>query len=167
MHAFEDTFGHRNQNNNTISVNDGFGHGGYGSDPDYTYNHFSFPLIWKYNENRTIEMEKEVYEKIKSEFNLKNAPTFNTFQSDLEKFNAIRENEGSEGSLFKGLSEKPSEKINLLNNILKKYHLVTIPTYNVSTACKNRKLILQGLNNKNFPGVILNTPHECPTERIE
>ena len=40
LHAFEDTFAHRDQDNDPFGVNAGAGHGTHGSHPDYTYNHY-------------------------------------------------------------------------------------------------------------------------------
>ncbi|NPU95293.1 MAG: RHS repeat protein [Gammaproteobacteria bacterium] len=112
LHAFEDTFAHRDTNNNPYDVwnlteNDPAGiagHGGAGHSPDHSYNHvvtvgtcrsssgvaLSAPTkeacdtlgalgspttwtervteVWQYNELRTLEMEKEVFEKIKQDF---------------------------------------------------------------------------------------------------
>jgi len=99
--------------------------------------------------------------------NLKNKPAFDIFQLNLEKFNSIEENESTKGLIFKEKIDNPSKKIELLNNVLNKYHLYSIPMCNVAIACRNRRLFLDDLNSKYFPGFILNTPHECPTERVK
>jgi RHS repeat-associated protein len=66
-HSFQDTFAHRDQNNNPFPLNVGFGHGGYGSNPDYTYNHWSLLPIanWDNNESRTYSMELLVFMEMK------------------------------------------------------------------------------------------------------
>jgi RHS repeat-associated protein len=82
LHAFEDSFGHRNQTNVPIELNAGLGHGVYGHSPDKTYNHsvtlaevLARPDVesltiasvgeWSQNESRTLRMEQEVFEKMK------------------------------------------------------------------------------------------------------
>jgi hypothetical protein len=47
LHTFEDTFAHRDQENNPYDatlLSLGVGHGAGGENPDYTYNHFSSTL---------------------------------------------------------------------------------------------------------------------------
>jgi hypothetical protein len=81
LHAYEDTFSHRNQVNDPIQLNAGFGHGAWGHSLDKTYNHevtfadvASRPGLekmtmaavgtWSQNEARTLEMETQVFQKL-------------------------------------------------------------------------------------------------------
>ncbi|MFP6819696.1 DUF6765 family protein, partial [Acinetobacter sp.] len=73
LHAFEDTFAHRDQNNDPFGVNIGVGHGTHGSHPDYTYNHdakFNLPnnLVgydsWSVNETRSAIAQEQTYKKL-------------------------------------------------------------------------------------------------------
>ncbi|MYN08012.1 DUF6765 family protein [Pseudoduganella aquatica] len=101
LHSFEDTFAHRDANNNPFPLNVGLGHGGYGSNPDYTYNHWSaIPLPgamnWNHNEERTLQMEKEVLAKLAAWKSPETkAHSFSEIESLLKQFNATEEHEGS------------------------------------------------------------------------
>jgi RHS repeat-associated protein len=121
LHSFEDTFAHRDSNNNPFPLNVGLGHGGYGSNPDYTYNHWSaIPLPgamnWNHNEERTLQMEKEVLAKLAA-FRAQEgtAHSFSDIEALLKKFNAIAENEGDG---YDPEHPKTSEKIKLLQGQL-------------------------------------------------
>jgi hypothetical protein len=62
LHAFEDTFAHRDEANVPYGYKTGHLSGGH--EPDHTYN----APFWKYNQDRTFEMEKEVFAKFKEDF---------------------------------------------------------------------------------------------------
>jgi RHS repeat-associated protein len=67
LHAFEDTFAHRRYDNRPIAVNAGLGHAVYGHFPDHTYNETQmFGHDWNYNEDRSLEMEHEVFDRLKT-----------------------------------------------------------------------------------------------------
>ena len=66
LHAFEDTFAHRDAENFPYEAR--LGHLAGGHNPDHTYN----VAGWAFNESRTLEMEQEVFAKFKTDFN-KNA----------------------------------------------------------------------------------------------
>jgi hypothetical protein len=57
IHAFADTFSHRDQNNVPFFFTGSLGHGAYNHDPDQTYNIRDFGN----NEMRTMRMAQEVY----------------------------------------------------------------------------------------------------------
>lgn len=113
LHAFEDTFAHRMADNTPFGVNNGFGHGYYDSDPDYTYNHegktlLGEPVSWVNNADRTLTMEGAVYAQIVAYMEKMNyAPSADgqarrtvlddpvVFQALLD-FNGCRANEGSD-----------------------------------------------------------------------
>ncbi|MFZ6688627.1 DUF6765 family protein [Undibacterium sp. SXout11W] len=120
LHAFEDTFAHRDSNNHPFALDIGIGHGGYGSNPDYTYNHLvplPFPggLNWNHNEERTLEAEKEVFEKLKSFGDSSKTKNIVDIEQTLKDFNAIPENEGDG---FDPKNPSTSKKIALLQSIL-------------------------------------------------
>ncbi len=100
LHSFEDTFAHRDANNHPFALSVGLGHGLYGSNPDYTYNHLSSipgygSFNWNHNEDRTLQMEREVFDKLVQW----RAPggavrTFADIEDVLKSFNATPEHEG-------------------------------------------------------------------------
>jgi hypothetical protein len=101
MHAFQDTFAHRDQNNNPFPLSVGFGHGGYGSHPDYTYNHWSLLPIanWDNNESRTYSMELLVFMEMKKyatgdDVITQGKISEQDFYQLLKEFNDIEESEG-------------------------------------------------------------------------
>jgi RHS repeat-associated protein len=168
LHAFEDTFGHRNQFNAPIPVSGGLGHGLYGTEPDKTYN----DKDWRFREDRTLKMQQAVFEKIQAQFGSSAIPkigvsiAYGDIEKVLREFNAIREHEGSAGVLF-----LKSEKIQLLDNVLKSYGYNPIPKYDVKRACESRKANLAGIGS-HFQGlfgdaVILETPSVCVDRRSE
>jgi hypothetical protein len=175
LHALQDTFGHRDQLNKTIGVNAGFGHLTYEHETDKTYNAtvlITSPLFanaigsWHIREYRTLEMEREVFKQIqnnygKTAFDKSGFPiTFASIENDLKAYNAIKEDETNTNPLFKN-----TKKVNKLNELLAKYGMNPIPTYNVTTACQNRKAFLNSSFLPPLPGVILGAPTQCPTVR--
>lgn len=133
LHAFEDTFAHRDQNNDPFGVNAGFGHGAYGSNPDFTFNHyaqFNIPgnLVgygdWTVNETRSLLEQEEVYNKLVEYRNtvlkmpaseVKVVP-WNELKSYLAIYNAIPEKLDYEAEV--GSLDKLSEKITYLQALL-------------------------------------------------
>jgi RHS repeat-associated protein len=138
LHAFEDTFGHRDSNNVPIDANGGFGHGIYGHNPDYTYDHWAIGGIggtnWDNNETRTLEMEKEVFAKMaefadpKKNVVLNGTVSETAFYAVLKAFNSINENNGNtsefgddKGNPLTGSGKAIAEslKLQMLQNALK------------------------------------------------
>lgn len=168
LHALEDTFGHRNQYNVPIGVNGGAGHGLYGVEPDKTYD----DKDWRFRESRTLKMEREVFDKIQSQFGSSATPkiglpiVFGDIERVLREFNRTKESEETAGVLF-----RESKKLELLNNALKSYGYGSIPEYDVRLACETREVNLQGVGT-HFQGqfgdsVILETPKVCVDRRVE
>lgn len=132
LHAFEDTFGHRDQNNAPIEVNMGLGHALYGSQPDYTYN--AWVLIglpgeigdWDTRESRTLEMEHELFDKLSSSkfATLPAKASFADIEDAMKMFNAIEENSDRTGAADavdkKSGAGKFNQKLTLLNALLQK-----------------------------------------------
>ncbi|MFJ1521673.1 DUF6765 family protein [Acinetobacter sp. ABJ_C1_1] len=133
LHAFEDTFAHRDQNNDPFGVNAGFGHGAYGSNPDFTFNHygqFNIPqnLVgygdWTVNETRSLLEQEKVYDKlVKYRNTVLNTPDsevkvvpWNELKSYLAIYNAIPEKLDYEAEV--GSLDKLSEKITYLQALL-------------------------------------------------
>ena len=110
LHAFEDTFGHRKADNTPIAVNGGWGHFLQLHHPDHTYNEDD----WIYNQDRTLEMEHEVFDKMTALADGKSTEhSWAEIEPLLETFNVTKEN--SQGTnAFAG----PSEKVQMLSDKL-------------------------------------------------
>jgi RHS repeat-associated protein len=162
LHAFEDAFAHRDENNEPYSptaIGLGIGHGADIENPDYTYNHTSGILglgtKWSKNEDRTFEMEKEVFEKIGKFTTPKNYTTpFSKLERILKDFNGFHAQTSSKNF---------SEKIAILNEGLKGLGYENIDMslgserygFNLALAAKNRSDALNGLKPTDYPGLIL------------
>lgn len=94
LHAYQDTYAHRNHRNIPMSAtNDygmGTGHAIFAHSPDYTYNH---RLVWRVNEDRTFQMQQDVYHQLLAYGNSEMAVPINVFQDALRQFNATQEND--------------------------------------------------------------------------
>ncbi|EUJ09340.1 RHS repeat-associated core domain [Methylophilaceae bacterium 11] len=90
LHAFEDTFSHRNSKDVPYPIYGGFGHGTDGSNPDFTYNHGK----WQSNEDRTLQMEMEVFQQM-NQFAVAGNLTkdWQDLISVMEQFNATAQHE--------------------------------------------------------------------------
>ena len=133
LHAFEDTFAHRDQDNDPFGVNAGAGHGTHGSHPDYTYNHygkFELPTnlvgygYWAVNETRSIVEQEQVYKKLVEYRNtvlkiptseVKAVPWYE-LKNYLSIYNAIPENLNHEAEV--GSLDSIDEKITYLQALL-------------------------------------------------
>ncbi len=171
LHSFEDTFAHRDSNNHPFQLSVGLGHGGYGSDPDYTYDHLS-PILgngsfnWNHNEERTLQMEREVYAKLRALGDPSKAKRFADFEMILAEFNDIPEHEG-EG--FIPAAPSTSRKLLLLQQTLAVWGIqvnwagpgaTTQYTYNEVLGERNRNTHLcdangNALDQKKYQGTIL------------
>ena len=180
LHSFEDTFAHRDPDNNPFAMNIGLGHGYYDSDPNYTYNHQSKNVAhiggvyrWDYNEARTIQMEFEVYNKLTALGAPGKAIPFTEFAAVLANFNSIREHEGRGGG-YEETRPQDSEKIRLLQRTLdiwvKQGRIASgvnwtgsqgrTYVFNVNEAARNRNTYLcdadkNVLDQKKYEGTIL------------
>jgi hypothetical protein len=123
LHAFEDTFSHRDPNNipfdavwtaPILGTQFGIGHGLYDSNPDYTWNVQNGCGIagcynWDNNASRTLEMEAEVFYKLKTQFKGSGkAMDWPDVKKVVEQFNVIEESEGDKKGFkdkFKKLNE--------------------------------------------------------------
>jgi len=162
LHAFEDSFAHRDKENDPYSATTlgaGTGHFIGGENPDYTYNHFSYGLLgfgfWDNNEARTLEMEKEVFEKLKTFANPTNhqETTIATIKFTLDSFNRFPAHDSSKNF---------GEKIAILNKGLQDLHYHGIDmTINGSSkfekdeASSNRANSLNRLKPSDYIGTIL------------
>ncbi len=146
MHAFQDTFAHRDQNNNPFPLSVGFGHGGYGSHPDYTYNHWSLLPIanWDNNESRTHSMELLVFMEMKKyatgdDVITQGKISEQDFYQFLKEFNAIEEHEG-DGYVKGDEKVAPSgAKIDVLQKKLNEWFDGAIDITDLSSAAYNKK----------------------------
>ena len=162
LHAFEDTFAHRDWDNNPYTATTyglGTGHLTGGENPDFTYNHFAIGLFgggaWDNNESRTLEMEKEVFTKLKSFSNPANhqESSVDTIAFTLKTFNATHADLRS-GNL--------TTKIAILNDALKYLGYQGIDmtyakknAYFREVAEKNRGDALNNLKPSDYIGTIL------------
>ena len=167
LHAFEDTFAHRNYKNEPIAVKGGIGHFGNWEEPDKTYNGWGIDSVWpwvNYNtrEARTLEMEKEVFAKMEAfKAPTSKAVSLSQLEPILKQFNAIKES----GTDF-------GDKIKKLNDALKQFGItqpngqaidLTNPesgAYKLNQAEKNRNQFLcdkngKRLNQTDYQGTIL------------
>lgn len=189
LHAFEDTFSHRDNKNKAIDATWkvpgtdeelGIGHGLFGHSPDYTYNHKNCFLWlictkWNVNEDRTFKMEQGVYGRIQAYMSTMNYEHFpdrkgkvtaldnEILVKALKEFNHFPASE-HEGSL--------DEKIAILAKALKDLDysqtLIWNPGkkesengYRLEEAAKNRKDNFEGLSQSDYPRACLSTD-ECP-----
>lgn len=171
LHAFEDTFAHRDSNDMPFSLKYGLGHATYGSNPDYTYNHIA-PLPvpgafnWNTNEARTLEAEREVFAKMEAWADPNNAKKVSDIEQILRNFNSIHESEGN-GESTEERQRGYSNKINLLQSALKDLGYADIDiiqgglySFNTGVASDNRKANLHDknggkLDQKLYQGTIL------------
>jgi hypothetical protein len=120
LHAFQDTFAHRDKHNVPYGVNNGFGHGlSAGSNPDYTFNDpyagndpVVLANIWSVREARTLKMEEDVFAEIqRAGFGAAGrVKTWAEVRPVVEQFNRIMEHEGDNFNFV--------EKLDLLNSTL-------------------------------------------------
>lgn len=182
IHSFQDTFAHRDQNNNPFPLSVGFGHGGYGSHPDYTYNHWSLLPIgnWDNNESRTYSMELLVFLEMKKyatgdDVITQGKISEQAFYQFLKEFNDIEESEGDGYVKGKQDLSDPSKstlpsgaKITKLQDKLDEWFDGAIDirnfnnaAYNESLAANNRASFLckdgKPLDQKVYEGTILPT----------
>ena len=106
LHAYEDTFGHRDRNNVPYSTD---GHGNDLTSPDKTYNHTALYFFnWNTNEARTLLAEQAVFDQIRFDWNVSgkdgngNTITFASLQPFLEAWNKIQD----DGVKIKELNKK-------------------------------------------------------------
>lgn len=117
LHAFEDTYSHRNKNNLPYDAlgwfGVGVGHGlADGSEPDYTFNNDTNG--WGVRYQRTLAMELAVFNKFTtSSFATGKAIDINILKATLNQFNAFQESEGKPNNPADFTS-----KLTLLNQVL-------------------------------------------------
>jgi RHS repeat-associated protein len=160
LHTFEDTFAHRDQENNPYDatlLSLGIGHGAGGENPDYTYNHFGFPLglgWWLNNESRTLQMEKEVFAKMQAYTNPKNQQySWSAIAYTMKTFNEFKASDSSPDF---------NDKIAILNKGLKTLgyagidlSLGGVDGYDEQLGAKNRGDALNNLKPTDYIGTIL------------
>ena len=151
LHSFEDTFAHRDSNNHPFPLEIGLGHGLYGSNPDYTYNHWSmipFPnaFHWDHNEDRTFAMESEVYTKLAGLGGTGTVHSFDSIKTVLQQFNAIDEHEGHG---YEPGDEQDSEKIKLLQATLNSWGVTGVNWTDTTQQITGRYSKSDGAANRN------------------
>lgn len=165
LHAFEDTFAHRDRFNEPYAATTGglgIGHLMGSKDPDYTYNHPTLEIAgipiapWDNNEARTLEMETEVFSKLKAFSNPANhqESSINTITYTLKVFNAFQASEESANI---------GDKVAILNNALQYLGYSGIDltyqqgrdAYSDNQAATNRDDALSRLTPSDYVGTIL------------
>jgi hypothetical protein len=159
LHAFQDTYAHRSQQNTPIEINANAGHLLYGHEPDKTYDEnvttlesAIFPLSlgnWNQRERRTLQMERETYARLRA-FAGSSSGRSVSIESQIE-FLRLWNRTRDEGS-----------KILMLDEQLTLLGLGPLPAYDRICAEAKRREYLQDLRPVAYPGVILPT-----TERVE
>ena len=186
LHAYLDTFSHRDKKNrpvDALTLGLGVGHGFSGSEPDYTYNDqyigndpIVLDRIWTVRANRTLAGQRAVYEFLTS-YGTKPAIGFSEIEKILIDFNKIREdgNEFPEKIRFlkKAIDQLiKDEKLKLIKNTKDnvKTNVVEIKIekggddeYQRKEAERNRKIYLDSLAGQedNYPGVCLPRSPVC------
>jgi hypothetical protein len=152
LHAYEDTYAHRDEDNDPYGPTIGHALGGH--DPDKTYNHVdTFGVNWQYNAARTSAMEQAVFNLFKTDFDRGTSTVwFSDLKATLDQFNA---NTSQEIDL--------SSKIQILNNKLETFGFQDIPIYkcDVGRDFRNKNFVdVSGnvLQQGDYPGTILKTP---------
>lgn len=136
LHAFEDTFAHRDANNDPYAINNGTGHASGGENPDFTFNHNENGILghgsWNNNEARTLIEQASVYAKLleyrreilKIPDNQTKVISWNTLSPYLQSFNAIRESSNPD---LAGSTEPWKTKITYLQNLLNNKYTANVP----------------------------------------
>jgi RHS repeat-associated protein len=157
LHAYEDTYAHRDQNNDPYSASTGHLTGGHS--PDKTFNHVdSIGRNWQYNEARTSAMETAVFNLFKSDYKRTAVDktgteiTINDLTATLDLFNRDTSEENALGP-----------KIDILNAKLVSLGFAEIRRYNCDTGrdFRNKNFIdVSGnrIQQGDYPGTILRTP---------
>ncbi len=172
LHAFEDTFSHRDadrddQSKNNVPYGSKLGHAGDNHDPDQTYDVREF----EWNEERTLQMAREVFERLRALYGLQAydrngfpiefediEPTIRAFMlvGKEEAADAPRWQDSEAGALINGENADPEAyrarkarelrgKREVLDEALARYGMEPIPEYDEAEAAANRRRYLGGL----------------------
>jgi RHS repeat-associated protein len=184
IHAYADTFSHRDAYNDPYDAFNflglGTGHGlAAGSEPDYTFalgKPNGDPLIdarnWLVRPDRTLAAEKAIFNKL-TEYGGGKGVSWETISGTLEAFNAIQQkgSDATVGQKKQLLENKLNEMLNNLeitpveNSVIMTRQInlnsATVDGYNESTAQKNRDKFLIGLKESDYPGVCLPGGSRC------
>jgi RHS repeat-associated protein len=190
LHAFADTFSHRNDSNTPVDAvwnagvkELGIGHGTLGTNPDMTYNHWStsygvIPTHWNTNEDRTLEMEREVFAELISLKGGLNKPNrgadprdasfyrrFSTIEPFLREFNSTQANEDTKDAATSHDPNRPNfaSKVLKLQSALEQLGFKDINltprrgvySYNENIAQTARAKNLDGLKPEDYPGTCI------------
>jgi hypothetical protein len=172
LHAFADTFAHRDHRNVPFRAwifGLGLGHGYSGSQPDYTYNDGN----WQGREARTFSMELELREEIRRSRFADPARAITDSQLDiffdaLQRFNQTREDEEHTASVWSADSPDSrwirSEKVEILNESLRMlgYEGIDLRSpdfrFSLELARERRRSAFGVLDPRAYPLAILATP---------
>ncbi|MBA3351415.1 MAG: hypothetical protein H0U23_03150, partial [Blastocatellia bacterium] len=178
LHAFEDTFSHRDQNNMPIGLNIGqvvpgvaAGHILYGTSPDRTFDHSSIfsPLalqrgVWFNNESRTLRMEQEVFAQLSSYsgraflHSTTGRPIENSETGLALTYQDLFDDRLSTGGGWLvqwNRLQSTDEQIFFLEEKIRVLGLGALPLYSVRDAAERRNRFLCSLRQADYPGTIL------------
>jgi hypothetical protein len=167
LHTYEDTFAHRDRTSNPINVNGGLGHGGYGENPDKTYNHSS--LIggwWGNNEQRTYQMEVDTFAQLvafapSNPLQVVGGRLYIALDSGSKILYSDIFGDGywGSGNWLGHWNERTSSanQISAIEAKLRELGLGDLPRYDVTAACNARRRNTAGLVQADYPGTILTT----------
>jgi RHS repeat-associated protein len=118
LHAFQDTYGHRD--NHDVPYGAAAGHMLAGTHPDKTYNHSTGDWYWLTNEDRTLKMENAVFSQLQSDWG--------TSAKDKDG-NAITAESLNDFFVTWNKEQSDDEKTTMLNEKLQALGLPTIEPY--------------------------------------
>jgi RHS repeat-associated protein len=176
LHAYEDTFTHRDEGDipyNAMTLGTGLGHGLAGHEPDFTYNGERF---WTNREARTLAMERAVFAQLQR-YGSGQGVAFADIESTLMGFNAIRESGPGATTKIQLLQDEINRLLGNLQitprdtqgNVVARVSLTARRDaegavglgYNRGRARENRNNYLRGLREEEYPGVCLEGGTRC------
>jgi hypothetical protein len=167
LHALEDVFGHRKANNDPYGATQG--HWYDGTNPDMTYNDGA----WQNNEQRTLEMERVVFERLQSDFG-REATDKDGFPIQFSDIEGFLKDWNHVGEIGKNSAEKKKWLDNKLTAIFGKDTKIPVYKEEVGLGCRLKYLRDAHLINAdgkatgdattNYPGAILDTKTEGAAE---
>jgi len=142
LHAFEDTFAHRTYDNVPIGINLGLGHLIRSHFPDHTYNEDQvLGHNWRQNQERSLEMEREVYDLLKGTWGARGDGTSHSFseiEDLLKQFNKTTENSQNTNNFDSTVIDHRA-KVTMLNDKLNDWKYGFVDQNGVSTDLDLRK----------------------------
>ncbi len=181
IHAFADTFSHRNRLDlpfDALVIGQGVGHGLHLSEPDYTYNDgVNSNISWETREARTLAAEKAVFNKL-TEYGTGKGVSWEQVEGTVIAFNQILEH-GEDEDMPRKKALLEAKLNDLLNNLLidprrldgsviTSINFTDVKTkpekfdgFSASLAASTRTKNLAGLKESDYPGTCLPGGTKC------